>query len=429
MERGLRAVVEFTAAVLHEILEKRISLDLAFKTTLRRYGKLPRGVTPRALYRLTRSVALSYYTLRFLEERVYGARGGTRRLVRLWLVYMARPEDVPESLSSPIERLRRRFMKTWGRRAPESLEEAVDGLPDAEKLAVIHSYPRWLVEKLLAVTRDRGWVERLLASLNEEQWWIRVNTLKASVEKVERELEEAGVVFEEDRELPYMLRVIDYREPLHHLDAMWRGEIVFQDKASAMVVEALEPSEGDLVLDMTGAPGIKASLVMQLTENKARIILADLSLERLKRARRLLRLYGVDEARVDIVNTDSMRFKPRITPTKILLDAPCSSTGTIGKDPAVKIHLSGPSWASRFPRIQSLLARNAASIKAPTIYSVCSILPQEGEEVIEALEAEPFTPRVPGLPGYPPYRLAHLVRRFYPHVHGTQGFFIAGFAG
>lgn len=429
MERGLRAFIEFLAGVLHEILSKRISLDLAFKTMLKRYGKLPAGVTPKALYEAARSITLNYYTLRFMERRVFGAEGGTRRLVKLWLIYIADPSRLPHRLEEPVERLRRKFMKTWRRRAPASLDEVLEELPTVtDKISVRYSYPRWMVELLLRLA-PREWVERLLEELNRERWWIRVNTLKTDVDRIVRELEEAGVVVEQDKDLPYMLRVVDYREPLHHLDAMWRGDIVFQDKASAMVVEALQPSEGDVVLDMTGAPGVKASLVMQLTENKARIILADLSLERLKRAKRLLRLYGVDESRIDIVNTDSMRFKPRIKPSKILLDAPCSSTGTIGKDPAVKLHLSDQAWAARFPRIQLGLARNASAIKAPTIYSVCSILPWEGEEIIESIDAEPIEPKVPGSTGYTTYSVSGKVRRFFPHIHGTQGFFIAGFRG
>ena len=79
----------------------------------------------------------------------------------------------------------------------------------------------------------------------------------------------------------------------------------------------------------------------------------------------------------------------------------------------------------RFPELQKQLLSRALLYDAPTVYATCSILPEEGEEVVEAAKAETEEPRIPGSPGYQGYRVARRVRRFFPHIHCTQGFFIA----
>ncbi len=426
VEKHVEALVEFAAKVLYHVLSRKISHDLAFQSALREAGKLAKHVPLKILYRVSRSVISDYYMLRYAEERIYGGRGGAKRLARLWLVLRSPMlEDLLAPYASGIERLRRRLLKTMPRRV-ESIEELIEGIEDpAEKVAVELSYPKWLVENL---SKHLGLEEarRLLEELNEEKWWIRVNTLKADVDTIAERLEEKGVVVRRDPDLPYMLQVVDYSEPLHHLEEMWRGEIVFQDKASAMVVEALEPEPGDVILDMAAAPGVKDTLIHQLTGGRARVIAVDVSWDRTRRMKRLLSMYGVYGPAVDIVNADSRQLPLMAEQaTKILLDAPCTSTGAIGKDPAIKIHLEDPSWVERFPRLQAELLRVAVSLRKTVVYATCSLLAEEGEEQVERYQGFLVEPRIPGSPGYPTYGFSKLVRRFFPHIHNTQGFFIA----
>ncbi len=429
-ERRVDALVDFAARVLWIVMERRWSHDKAYQEAVRQLGwRRLRGLTPKTLYRVSRAIVSDYYLLRYAERVVYGARGGARRLARLWLLLRGfDPRLMQEDLEEGVERLRRRLLKQLPRRV-ESVEELLDSIDDpVERIAVKHSYPRWFVErfaKLLGLEE----AERLLEALNEEVWWIRVNTLKADVDAVAKRLLEKGVVVRRDPDLPYMLRVVDYSEPLHHLEEMWRGEIVFQDKASAMVVEALDPQPGDYIVDFCAAPGVKATLVAMLTENRAEMVLLDVSRERVARMMRVLRMYGVDLSRVHVAVVDSrLWWSPRRQP-KILLDAPCSSSGAIGKDPAIKMHLEDPSWVERFTGLQRDLLVNAVTQSELVVYATCSLLPEEGEEHIEKLRLEPLEPSIPGAPGYRAYSVSPLVRRFYPHVHETQGFFIARLRG
>ncbi len=423
--RALEALIDFVSNVLYLVASKHIGLDRAFQQVYHSSigGKAVRLVRLKTLYQVSRRVVLDYYTLRWIELKVYGSHGGAKRLVRLWLTLRAEPELLSD-LWPHVERLRRRMERTTPRFI-DSVEDAIEEIDDpVMRIAVKHSYPYWLVEKL-AKLMGLSETEKLLEWLNEEVWWIRVNTLKADIDDVIRRLEEKGVIVRRDAELPYMLRVLDYTEPLHHLEEMWRGEIIFQDKASALVVEALEPSENDVILDLASAPGVKATQIMQLTGNRARIVLCDISWERIRRMQRLLKMYGVDLSRVDIVLCDSTTMKLRIKPSKVLVDAPCSSSGVVGKDPAVKIHLEDYAWATRHTTTQKLMLRNAIEYGAEVVYATCSILPEEGEEIVSPYESLLVNPDVKGSPGYPSYTFRDRVRRFFPHLHETQGFFLA----
>lgn len=426
------ALINFASRVLFIVVNKGFGLDKAYQEAYRKAGKAERKIPPPVLYRIARGVVEKYHTLRFIETRLYGQKSSLKRLSRLWLYYFGtNDEKIVSKLDTELARFRRKFEKS-NKNLP-SLETLLSSLDDSlEKMAVELSYPLWFVKHVASLVGAKR-ARTLLEALSREQWWIRVNTLKTDVETVTASLEEKGIIVKRDPDLKYMLKVVDYNEPLHHLEEMWKGEIVFQDKASAMVVEALEPEEGDVVLDMAAAPGIKDSLIMMLTGNKARIIAVDLSWERLKRARRLLKLYEVDIGKIEFVHADAASIQVRPDKvTKILLDAPCTSSGAIGKDPAIKIHLGSKSWVNRFPYLQRLMLRNLQGyIKkgiGVAIYATCSILDLEGEGHVEELGLEDYLERprlAAASTGYAKYGFSSRVARFFPDLHETQGFFIA----
>jgi len=432
MDRRMRALVEFSAQVLYVVQRSHVSHDRAFQRVLRQNRRVARLLPLKVLYRVSHDIVSDYYTIRFLEKRIYGKTGGMKRAAKLWLLYRGLESQYLQGYLENVERLRRKLLRSLPR-APGSLEEALEEIEDpAERLAVKYSYPRWFAATFLRLLGGEE-AEQLLSALNEEKWWIRVNTLKADVDEVAERLLDKGVVVRRDPDLDYMLEVVDFEEPLHHLEEMWRGEIVFQDKASAMVVEALEPEPGDEILDMAAAPGVKDTLVEQLTGNRAVVHALDVSWERLRRTRRVLGLYSASPAAVGLVHADSTRLPLRRATGKIMLDAPCTSSGAIGKDPAIKLHLEDRGWVQRFPEIQERLleeAVRAAPRGAVVVYATCSLLHFEGEEQVSRILSlggvEVEEAPVPGSPGYRGFpRVSGLVRRFFPHRHGTQGFFVA----
>ena len=424
---SLKAMIDIAASVLHRVVEKRTSLDRAFQEVVHGVGsRLYEKVPHRALYRMCRHVVSNYLKLRYLDREVLGHRRPSfRRLVREWIALELDRLDELLGIEGASEGFKRIVDPSTDLR--NLFEEALQRVEDPiERASIELSYPRWLVEEL---SRVMGLDEaiQLLKRMNEvEDLWIRVNTLRSDVDRVVRELEEQGVVVERDGDLWYMLRVVDYERPLHRLPQLSRCEIVMQDKASAMVVEALEPEPGDQILDLAAAPGVKASLVMQLTDNRARLVLIDVSRERVSRMKRFLKCMGVDTDRIDIALADSTRLSLSRSLDKALVDAPCTGSGTVSRDPAVKVFLEDEATVPELQRIQRGMLATALRHAGTTVFATCSVLPREGEEIVSDVSDRLVDPGIAaGSPGYSAYPFSGLVRRFFPHRHATHGFFIA----
>jgi len=246
---------------------------------------------------------------------------------------------------------------------------------------------------------------------------------------VVRELESEGVELEVHPKLPYMVRVLRSPKPVRLLRAVREFRAVPQDIASAVAVEHLDVRPGEVVLDMCAAPGVKTSLISMLSGGEAKVVAVDISRRRLIAAKHLLRRLGVPETSVSLVLADSTYINIRSV-DKVLLDAPCSNSGAIGKDPGIKATLT-PGKVEFYRDSQLRLLSKALQLSDLVVYSVCSILPEEGEEVVTKALAtyEEFgvTPhRLSRLcsTGYPGYPVSSSVCRMFPHTHLSDGFFI-----
>jgi 16S rRNA (cytosine967-C5)-methyltransferase len=378
--------VDLLARVLYEVVERRVSLDVAFKRVCG--GRCARGLEERErLYQLCRRFVSDYVKLLCY---LGGRRVSYRRLARLWL-------------GGP--------------------------LPDLDEPYCRLSTPRWLYERVSSLLGAVE-AERVFRAFEERSWWLRVNTFRGSEEGVIRELESEGVEVEVHRELPYMVRVVRSPKPVRLLRAVREFRAVPQDVASAVAVEYLDIRPGDVVLDMCAAPGLKTSLISMLSGGEARVVAVDVSLRRLLAAKHLLRRMGVPETSVNLVLADSTYINARSV-DKVLLDAPCSNSGAIGKDPGVKATLT-PGKVEYYRGTQLRLLTKALQLSDVVVYSVCSILPEEGEEVVtEVLKAYTNLRVVPHRlarlcsPGYRGYPVSDSVCRMFPHTHLSDGFFIA----
>ena len=420
MSKYLDTMIDFVSTALYYIDKYKISLDKAFQKTLQRMEKRVKGYSLKPFYDILKNIVLNYYKLRYIESQVYGSTKGYKRCVKLWLFFYG---DKVIADKKALTKFRKKFSKNIRINVNEfNLNE--------DMIWVKYSYPTWFTKKL-SKYMDRDELCKLLSSLNSEIIWIRVNTLKIDVDKAIKFLEANGVEVERDKDLYYMLRVLRYKKPIYTLDLLREGYIVTQDKASALVVEALRPEPGDVIYDVCAAPGIKTSLIMQLTENKARVIAVDISRNRVKSLRRLLKIYGVDVNRVDIIVGDSRIIATSRRADKVLVDAPCSSSGVISKDPAVKIHLRNQGKVEYYSNAQRSLIMNAINLGELIVYATCSLLPDEGEEVVEPLAEKELIklikPQIRCCCGYRGYRFRELFCRTFPHIHGTGGFFISVF--
>ncbi|MGH9394314.1 MAG: 16S rRNA (cytosine(967)-C(5))-methyltransferase RsmB [Terriglobales bacterium] len=162
------------------------------------------------------------------------------------------------------------------------------------------------------------------------------------------------------------------------------GQVAIQDEASQLIPSLLEPAAGDFVLDACAAPGAKTAILHALAP-AARVIALELHVQRSRLLQRRLRPGAA------IVVADATRALPFARRfDRILVDAPCTGTGTLGRNPEIRWRLE-PSDPDRLAVLQLQILRRCAAALQPwgrLVYSVCSIEPEEGPGVIASLLAQ-----------------------------------------
>lgn len=224
---------------------------------------------------------------------------------------------------------------------------------------------------------------------------LRVNNLKNSLEKVKEKLAEAQIEYETISWYENALIIKNVREEeIRKLEIYENGEIYLQSLSSMLPPIILEPKAGENILDMTAAPGGKTTEIAALTENKVYITACEKNKIRAERLKFNLQKQGVKSANVMV--EDARKLSDYFSFDKILLDAPCSGSGTeniFDKNFSQEL-------VERSVKFQEELLRKALKILKPggeMVYSTCSILKQENEKVLERVlskgnaQIEPIT--------------------------------------
>jgi 16S rRNA (cytosine967-C5)-methyltransferase len=259
--------------------------------------------------------------------------------------------------------------------------------------------------------------------------YIRVNTLRGD-DSVINQLSRSGFQFEIVPELNHTYRVLGDSNGLTDTKPYREGVFIIQDKASILVCEVTAPKPGDTVLDICAAPGVKTSHLAGIMGNRGRIISVDSDARRLASWSRLIDRMGVTNAKSMLVDATSDYNLSIGEVDLVLLDPPCSGTGTFNTIPSGKWRVTH-GLIEEEAGIQKVLIEKAAShLKkgGSLIYSTCSVTVEENEGVIKGF-----------LGGHPDFRLVEPklrlgaqgllglreAQRLYPSVHMCEGFFIA----
>ncbi|MFA4662899.1 RsmB/NOP family class I SAM-dependent RNA methyltransferase [Pyrococcus kukulkanii] len=269
-----------------------------------------------------------------------------------------------------------------------NVERALKKLKEKDRmewLSVRFSHPRWYVEYIVDLLGYDEAVRLLLSNLRPQRYYVRVNTLKADVDKVKRYLEENGVRVSYTP-VDDVLKVLEYETPITRLEWYKKGYFVIQDLASAYVAHVLSPEPGERVLDLAAAPGSKTFHAAALMENRGEIVAVDYSYDRLMKMKERMKRLGVKN--VKLVHADGQSFIDRERFDKVILDAPCSSSGTYRQFPEVKWRFD-EGKIKRVISVQRNMLLNAyRNLRdgGEMTYSTCSVRVDENEEnVIFAL--------------------------------------------
>jgi 16S rRNA (cytosine967-C5)-methyltransferase len=317
------------------------------------------------------ALRLGLYQLRFLDR--VPARAAVSESVEL--VKRARRA----SAATLVNAVLRRATEEASRRIPLDALVPRD-LVIAERLAILHSHPTWLVERWLS----RFGSEQTLALLEANNRAPRISAAilnPALRDKTIQSLAKAKLEVRPGRLLRDAISISGGSPS--HTEAFERGEIVLLDEASQAVAASLGVEAGDSVLDLCAAPGGKTALLATATGPSGTVVACDLRTTRMRTLAALMKRIGVTNVRgVVLDGTQALPFARKFR--RILVDAPCSGTGTLARHPEIRWRLRPDDFTQLHAR-QVRLLRNALALLEPggrLVYSTCSMEPEENEDVV-----------------------------------------------
>ncbi|PPQ64100.1 hypothetical protein CVT24_008917 [Panaeolus cyanescens] len=312
-------------------------------------------------------------------------------------------------------------------------------------IASYYGYNEFLTEKLFQLFSVTEAIEFFEANEVSRPVTIRTNTLRTRRRDLAQALVNRGVNLEPIGKWTNVgLQVFESNVPIGATPEYLAGHYMLQAASSFLPVIALSPQPNERVLDMASAPGGKTTHMAALMQNTGIIFANELNKARTKSLTANVHRLGCRN--VVVCSYDGREF-PKVMGgfDRVLLDAPCSGTGVISKDPSVKINKSERDFTllSHLQKQLILCAIDSITPESKTggylVYSTCSVTVDENEAVVDyALKKRPNVKLVDtglefGREGFTSYRgknfnpSVKLTRRFYPHVHNMDGFFVAKF--
>jgi 16S rRNA (cytosine967-C5)-methyltransferase len=249
-------------------------------------------------------------------------------------------------------------------------------------LAVIHSHPRWLVERFIEWFGVQD-AEALLAANNQAAPNVlRLSLSRGSADELTARLEREG--FDVATRGRFPETIVLGTAPLFDAHALRDGICYPQAEASQLVARLLAPARDAMVADCAAAPGGKSAHLAELVGPRGRVVALDLNYAGLKKTRGLAAHLG--HRNVMVVRADAANALP-LRPESfdcVLLDAPCTGTGTMREHPEIRWRLASGDFA-RMAELQTRMIDRAAALVRPggtLVYSVCSLAPEEGIGVV-----------------------------------------------
>ncbi len=301
-------------------------------------------------------------------------------------------------------------------------------MPDDVRLEV----PAWILPRLRERFGNDTEAE-LAALLAEAPLDLRVNLLKVDRETARAALAAEGIEAVPTPHSPWGLRVAG-RKPVVTGKAFRDGWIEIQDEGSQLVALLAGAAPGMRVLDYCAGAGGKTLALAMTMANKGHVVAADVSAPRLEGAVRRLRRAGVHNVERHLMETGDKWAKRRAGSfDRVLVDAPCTGTGTWRRNPDARLRLAETDLLQLVAKQGAILAAAARLVRpgGRLVYAVCSVLVEEGAGQVERfLAAEPGFRVVPAgeaWPGAPtsPNLSDTAYLATTPRRHGMDGFFAA----
>ena len=299
-----------------------------------------------------------------------------------------------------------------------------DGYDKAKCLSLKYSHPVWLVEEFV---RRLGWedAELLLVANNEQPPTVaQINTVRFTAEHVR------GALLAEQTDAEFHPWLTDClllsgTGSLEHLRTFQNGAFYIQDAAARLAAATAGVTPGSRVLDCCAAPGGKSFAAAIDMENRGELVSCDIYTHKIK-----LIEAGRDRLGLPVISPclqSAVEQKDEWMDyfDTVIADVPCSGLGIIRKKPDIRY--KDPEALKGLPKVQCAILDNCSCYVRPggvLLYSTCTLLRRENEDVVEAFLAdhpqfvlEPFE--------LPQFGVQPGMMTFWPHIHDTDGFFVA----
>ena len=277
--------------------------------------------------------------------------------------------------------------------------------------------------KMLNKSYSKKTVKKLLKSFfYKSDFVIKQNKLKEN--NLKTNLENHGFVLEEH---PFLKDSFIVRNPESIIDTneFKEGKFIIQDGSCSLCAEVLEPVENSIVLDICAAPGSKSCNIQEITNNQSIIYCNDINENKIYRIKENVNKCGVEN--VQYMNFDATILQEDLINKfdRILVDAPCSATGVINKNPEIKLFRTKKDVEDLVGIQRRILENCEKYLKKGGIlvYSTCSLLKEENEENVDYIENKLNLKRE----DIDFYGDKNEFIKLMPFQKGTQGFFISKF--
>ena len=263
------------------------------------------------------------------------------------------------------------------------VDQFIDNLDDPiEKLALKTWEPYFLVKRFCEVYNEKAEVILKYFKTNSPIY-LRINHLKDKTVAFE-ELNRKNVVLEQDKYMTDVYKVITSDIPIARLDGFKNGYFYIQSRSSCFITYFLNPQQNDKILDSCSAPGSKTTHISSLTNDTSNITALEIDPKRILMLKDTLTRSNVQS--VSIVEGDARNppLEKSSLFDKILLDAPCSGSGILSTKAHAKWRIKN-SLIKKYAQLQFEILDSVANFLKKDgflLYSTCSLLPEENEEVV-----------------------------------------------
>lgn len=343
--------IAYVTKIIYGVLENKIYIDYMI-------GKLSKVKISKIQKPILVILEMGIYNLHFLDKKDYAV---VNELVELSKTINNRSSSFVNAILRSFIRDSKEITKIYER-------------DDLKALSIRYSTPLELV-KYINDSYDYEYLKKFLKSINEESpISIRINFTKTGKEKLKNNLEKKGFVTEESNISNRALKILN-SQGLAQSEEFKNGLFTIQSEASMKVVEILDPKEGSNILDICAAPGTKTSYISEYTNNNSKIVANDINSDKNHYIKENIDRLGLKNIIIENFDASLLNETYINKFDYVLVDAPCSGLGVMGRKPEIRYNRSTEDIKSLSKLQREILDKSVNYLKKDGIlvYSTCSL--------------------------------------------------------